>query len=117
MISLNRTEMALCRERIYLQEFLSVFGLHGTEFQLRQGNPEPLTHIDSIAEQVGTDSFHHTGNFETLAVHIHGEGLLGRISIVQLGDIPQDERSDEQSQKDRRYITTQPTETLHDRQF
>ena len=80
------------------------------ELEFRQRDAQYLIHIYAVGEQVGPDAFDHAGHLEPLSVDVEPHDLLRRVGVVQFGDIPEDERRDEQRQKDGRDIAVRPFE-------
>ena len=78
------------------------------ELEFRQRDAQYLIHIYAVGEQVGPDAFDHAGHLEPLSVDVEPHDLLRRVGVVQFGDIPEDERRDEQRQKDGRDIAVRP---------
>ena len=81
-------------------------------FEFRERDAQCLVHVDPVAEQVGADALDDARHLERLPVHTHTHDLLGGIGIAQFGDIPQNERRDEQRKKDRRDVAVHPFQQI-----
>ena len=112
-MSLKRTEIACCNDCGSMTSLPSwPSPVARRVLSSAMGNAQRLVHIDPVTEQVGPHPFDHAGNFDGLAVDAQPDGLFGGIHISQFGQIPQDERGDEQRQKDRRDVAAHPLQQI-----
>lgn len=101
-------------ERLRVDDQKALVTLLGrwVRLQFREGDAQPFARIDPVTEEVRAEPLDHAGYLDRLSVDVHADGLLGRIGIAQFGQVPQDERCDQQRQEDRRDVTPDPMQEI-----